>query len=42
MIFKRMNKLAFVSIALGFILPANAQQGRWAAANDQTATELRI
>jgi uncharacterized protein DUF4440 len=40
MIFKRANKLAFVLMTLGFILPANAQQGKWAVASDQTAKSL--
>jgi hypothetical protein len=40
MIFKRMDKLPFVVLALGFIVPANAQQGKWAGAGDQTAKSL--
>ena len=40
MIFKRMNRLAFVLMTSSFILPANAQQGKWAAASDQTAKSL--
>ena len=40
MIFKRTGKLPFVVLAFGFIVPANAQQGKWAAASDQTAKSL--
>jgi|ERR1700739_771766 hypothetical protein len=40
MMFKPMKKLAFVVLALCFILPTSAQQGRWAAASDQTAKYL--
>jgi Domain of unknown function (DUF4440) len=41
MIFKRVNKLASVLMVSGFIVPAaKAQQGKWAAASDQTARFL--
>jgi ABC-type cobalt transport system substrate-binding protein len=40
MILKQPIGLAIVVVALVIIVAANAQQGKWAATNDQTAKSL--
>ena len=40
MIFRQLISLAVIGVALVFLVAANAQQGKWAAASDPTARSL--